>query len=119
MPAKKARKPIRRSPRLQVTLTPEGMAMLDRLAAATGQKKSTILSELMEMGMPALEATVKALELVREEPREAQRLMALFGAEAVGQLSQSQLELDAAVSKHLDGRTVAGRRARRARGPTG
>ena len=119
MTAKKPPRVIRRGPRVQVTLTPEGMALLDRFAKATGQAKATLLGELIEEALPALEATVKAIELVREQPREAQRLMTNFGAKAVGQLTQAQLELDDLVTKSIDGRTVKGRRVKgRARGPT-
>lgn len=118
MTKKQAKRPQRRSPRLQVTLTAEGMAMLERISAATGEKKSTLLSELLEMGMPALEQTIQAIELVRTQPREAQRLMTNFGANAIQQLTQAQLDLDVSVGKALDGRTVKGKRARRASGPT-
>jgi predicted DNA-binding protein len=80
MNAKKQPRVIRRGPRVQVTLSPEGMVLLERLAKATGEPKATLLGELIEEAMPALEATVKAIEMVREQPREAQRLLANFGA---------------------------------------
>ena len=116
---KKPKRVIRRSPRVQVTLTPEGMALLTRLAKATGQRKGTLLGELLEEAMPALELSAKALEIVRVQPREAQRLMSNFGAEAVAKLSQQQLAFDQEVTAKLDGRTVKARRQKgRARGPT-
>ena len=119
MTVKNKSRVIRRGPRVQVTLSPEGMALLERYSVATGEPKATLLGELLEESLPALEAMVKAIEIVREQPREAQRLMTNFGAEAVQMLMQQQLEFDAKVSG-IDGRTVKGKRAKkgRARGPT-
>jgi uncharacterized protein (DUF1778 family) len=120
MTKKKATKRvINRGPRLQVTLTPETMAVLERAARLTGQRKATMAGELIEAALPALQLVEQASLLAKVDPREAQRLISNFGASAMGDLSQHQLDFDAAVTKALDGRTVKGRRQqRRARGPT-
>lgn len=98
MKTPKKRVPIRRSPRIQVTLSQEAMHMLDRVAKATGQGKSTLVSELVDAALPALDTTISALEIVQQQPREAQRLMQNYANNALGQLAQVQLDLDTAIT---------------------
>jgi len=103
-------------PRMQITPSPELWALVERVHGLTGEPRSAIVSELLDEIAPAFQTMISALELVKTAPREAQQLMTNFGAQAVGNLMQQQLELD----KALDGRTVKGKRARRraASGPT-
>lgn len=105
---------VKRNPRVAVTLSPESLRLLDEISEALEQPKSALVAELVDAALPALQATVEALRVIKEQPREAQRLMANFGAQAVMELSQQQLELDAAI----DARTVKGKRARRRRDGT-
>lgn len=100
---------VKRNPRVAVTFSPESMRVLDQLSAALGQPKSALISELIDEALPALVAAVEALKVVKEQPREAQRLMTNFAAQASMELAQEQLAFDAA----LDGRTVKGKRRRK------
>lgn len=100
--------------RLQITPSPELWALLDTVSELTGESRAALVSQMLDEISPAFQTMVEALKLVKSAPREAQQLMQNFGANSVGQLMQAQLDLDAAI----DGRTVKGKRARGARGPT-
>jgi len=99
------RKP-NRNPRVQVTLSPEAMAVLEELATLSGQPKAAIVSELVDVALPAMSVTLDALRVVRRQPEEARKLLSQFAHQQTAHLAQAQLELDAA----LDARTVKGRR---------
>ena len=60
MPSMKGN-PVSRSPRVQVTLSPEVMAVLEEISEITGQGKGTLVSELMTEALPAIKATLDAL----------------------------------------------------------
>lgn len=109
MATKKAKAEPKR-PRLQITPSPELWRLIDLVHARTGQPKSGIVSELLDQAQPAVVMLLQALELAAEAPREAQRLLTNFSADAVGQLMQAQLDLDKAIT---DKRTVKGKRAKR------
>lgn len=102
-------KTVRRNPRVAITLTPEAIRVLDELAELLQQPKSSIVAELVDEALPALQTATQALRLAAEQPREAQRLIGNYAAKATMELSQQQLELDAAI----DARTVKGKRAKR------
>lgn len=108
------KKTVNRNPRVAVTLSPDAMALLDELAAVLKQPKAALVSELVDAALPALKATVDAMRVVQQQPREAQRLIANYAARATLELSQQQLELDEAI----DRRTVKGKRRRRDAGAT-
>ena len=100
--------------RLQITLSDEVWALVEEIHGLTGDSKSAVISEMLDMVAPALQTQVGALRVLQENPREAQRLVQNFANQAVGQLAQASLDLDAA----LDGRTVKGKRAKKG-GPRG
>lgn len=102
---------VNRNPRVAVTLTPEGMKVLDELAELLQQPKAAVVAELIDEALPALQTAIQALRIAAEQPREAQRLIGQYAAKATRELSQQQLDLDAAI----DARTVKGKRARRRR----
>lgn len=104
-----ARLPPNRNPRVYVTFSPETFALLVEVSEVTGTPKSALVSELMDAALPAVKTTLDALRVVKEQPREAQRLMSNFAAGASMELAQQQLELDAAI----DARTVKGRQKKR------
>jgi uncharacterized protein (DUF1778 family) len=104
-----ARPAPNRNPRVYVTFSPETYALLAEASALTGTPKSALVSELMDAALPAVKATLEALRVVNEQPREAQRLMSNFAAKASMDVAQQQLELDAAI----DARTMKGKRAKR------
>lgn len=70
------------------------MAALEEISSLTGQGKGTLVSELVTEALPALQAAVQALRVVKEAPREAQQLLTRFSTEATMKLAQSQLEFD-------------------------
>lgn len=89
--------------RVQVTLSEENWRLVERIAEKKGVGKATLLAEIYESVIPALDLTMKALELAEESPREAQRLVTNYGAEVVMQLQQEHLAFDEVVTKKLGG----------------
>ena len=100
--------------RLQVTLSPEVRALVEEVHQLTGTPRAAIVSEMLDEIAPVFQNTIHALRIVKEQPREAQRLIQNFANEAIGKATQAALDLDAA----MDGRTVKGQRARRRRDGT-
>ena len=98
--------------RLQITLSPEVRALVDEVHELTGTPRSAIISEMLDEIAPVFQNTIHALRIVKEQPREAQRLIQNFANEAIGKVTQAALDLDSA----MDARTVKGKRARRRRG---
>ena len=98
--------------RLQVTLSPEVRALVEEVHQLTGTPRAAIVSEMLDEIAPVFQNTIHALRIVKEQPREAQRLIQNFVNEAIGRATQATLDLDSAI----DGRTVKGKRARRRRG---
>ena len=108
-----ADKKIQRNMRVAVTLSPESLRLLNEISEVMGQPKAALVAELVDAALPAIQTTLQALKVAKEQPLEAQRLMSNYAAKATMELSQQQLELDAAI----DARTVKGRaRKRRASG---
>ena len=105
----KAKPNYKRSERVAVTFRKETLQVLNQLSFMTGNPKAALVSELVDAALPALVETVEALRIVKEQPKEAERLLARFGAEAVRDLMQSQLDLGETVDK----RTLEGKRAAR------
>lgn len=100
--------------RLQVTLSSEVRALVEEVHQLTGTPRAAIVSEMLDEIAPVFQNTIHALRIVKEQPREAQRLIQNFANEAIGKATQAALDLDAA----MDGRTVKGQRARRRRDGT-
>lgn len=96
-------------PRVQVTTTPEVIAALTALNGLTGKSQSLMVAELLQACLPALEMSIQALQVVKEQPREAERLMAAYTAQSIHDVTQEQLEF----SHALDGRTMKAKIARR------
>lgn len=94
------KKVVNRNPRVAVTFTPEAFDLLEELSQLLEQPKSSLVSELVTQALPALRNTVEAVRIAREQPREAQRLMADYAAKATQQLAEEQAALD---------QTIAGR----------
>lgn len=96
-------------------MSPEALRVLTELAELLEQPKSALVAELVDAALPALHTTVQAVKVAKEQPREAQRLVANFANDAIAKVAQAQLELDAAV----DARTVKGKRAKSGGGGRG
>lgn len=95
--------------RLQITLSDEVWELVNEVHALTGTPKAAVISEILDEVAPVFQNTIQALRIVKEQPREAQRLVQNMANSAIAKVSQASLDLDAA----LDGRTVKGQRARR------
>lgn len=75
--------------------------MVERVSDYLEQPKAAILAEMFEATLPALVNTVDALRLAKEGlPREAQRVITNFGAQAVIDLQQASLDFDAKLTEH-------------------
>lgn len=96
----------RRNERVAVTLSPESLATLTEISELLGRPKSALISDLVDQTLPAMVTTLNALRVVRDQPREAARLIKEFTASTVAKVGQAQLDFD----EHLDKRTVKGRR---------
>ena len=97
--------------RVLVTPSDEAWALIEEVHKLTGTPKAAIVSEILDEVAPVFQNTIHALRIVKEQPREAQRLIQNFANEAIGKAAQASLDLDAAI----DARTVKGKRARRRR----
>lgn len=97
-----------KSKRIQITPSPQVLALVDEVQKLNGQSKSAIISELLDQIAPVLQNMIEALKLLQEQPREAQRLMQNMANETVGMIAQASLDLDAA----MDSRTVQGKRSK-------
>ena len=97
--------------RVLVTPSDEVWALIDEVNELTGTPTAAIIAEILDWVAPVFRNQIEALRVVKEQPLEAQRLVARSANEALGKLAQAQLDLDDA----LDARTVKGQRARRRR----
>lgn len=73
--------------------------MVEEIAELTGTPKAAILSEIFDATLPSFVATIHALRVAKEQPREAQRLVQNFAASSVMQLQQAQLEMDDLITR--------------------
>lgn len=85
--------------RVQVTLSAEAWALVEEISGLTGDPKAKLLAEVFEAALPAIRSTMEALRIVKQQPREAQRLMQNFAAGALMEMSQAQLDLDKHISE--------------------
>lgn len=94
--------------RIQVTPSDEAWALIEEMHALTGIPRAAVISEILDEVTPVFQSQIQALRVLKESPREAQRIIQNFANEAVVKLAQVNLDLDAA----LDPRTVKGKRAK-------
>jgi hypothetical protein len=76
----------------------ESWALVEEIAELTRTPKAAILAEIFDATLPSFAATVSALRLAKEQPREAQRLVQNFASKSVMDAQQQSLELDAAIT---------------------
>lgn len=111
-------------PRMQVTPSETAYRLLAELSRLTGQAPATITRELLDEAVPALELALAALRDAKKRPERMQAAMARFSAKAINELTQAQLDLDAAMAKKPGRKPKAGkptkasavRKGRRGRG---
>jgi len=98
-----------RKPRIAITLSDEATHLVAEIAELTGSTKTSIVSELLDVALPAMQTMLEALRIVKEQPKEAERLLARHANAAALSVAQAQLEFH----EHIDGRTVRARRKKR------
>lgn len=80
--------------RVNLTLTPETVAVLDRLGAITGAGRATILREMIEEGAPQLAQMATALEHAHSHrPVDALKMLAQAVDSMTEQAGQMSLDI--------------------------
>lgn len=80
--------------RVNLTLTPETVMVLDRLGAITGAGRATILREMIEEGAPQLAQMATALEHAHSQrPADALKLLAQAVDSMTEQTGQMSLDI--------------------------
>ena len=85
--------------RIQVTPSPTVGPLLDAISKALGQSKASLIRELLDEAVPALQTTLEAIQMIKTRPLEAQAAMNRLAAQGMQQLAQAQLDLDTAIRK--------------------
>lgn len=86
-----------KTPRLNVTLSPEVRAALERLSVVSGIAASQFVAQVMQDSLPVLEAMIAAFEAAKRSPRQAADLMRGVVSGAMASAAQEQLRFDAHV----------------------
>lgn len=86
-------------PRMQVTPSETSYKLLRELSKLTGQAPATITRELLDEAVPALQLAVEAIRDVQKRPDRVQAAMGRFATKSIHDLTQAQLDLDAAMRK--------------------
>jgi hypothetical protein len=81
-----------KKPRLNVTLTPESRAALERLTEASGIAASQFVASIVHDSIPIIEATAKAMALAKSNPQRAAALMNEVISETQGEMDQVKLD---------------------------
>jgi predicted DNA-binding protein len=85
--------PDRLGVRVNLTLTPELVRTLDRIADRTGSGRATILREMLESALPTFVEMADALDLAAERKVDAFNVLAKTLDEVSGQASQLSLDI--------------------------
>jgi len=104
------------NPRLQVSLTPEHLTIIRRLAKHNRTPASKVVAEIIETAAPALSRVLETLDaLQHQSDRRKQELRSTLdkAEQKATQAAQEALEfLDDMTEKATDGRRAADRRTR-------
>lgn len=98
-------------PRMHVTPSETVYRLLQELSALTGDAPATVVRELLDEAVPALETAVAALQELKRRPEQAQAAMARLANTAIRDLTQAQLDLDTAMEKQRGRKPGKGREA--------
>lgn len=98
-------------PRMHVTPSETVHKLLQELSALTGDGMATIVRELLNEAVPALETAVFAIREVKRRPDQAQAAVARLATTAIRDLTQAQLDLDTAMQKRPGRKPGKGREA--------
>lgn len=86
-------------PRMHVTPSETAYRLLRELSVVTGRPPATMVRELLDEAVPALQAILEAHRMLKTRPQQAQQAMARLANAAIRDLSQVQLDLDTAMQK--------------------
>lgn len=86
-------------PRMHVTPSISVHALLGQLSRLTGKPPATIVRELLDEAIPALETSVEALQMLKDRPQAAMQAVDRMLDDAMRGATQARLELDKAMNK--------------------
>lgn len=81
------------SRRMQVTASEQAFSLLRELSKLTGKAPATIVREVLDEAVPALETSVEAFRSLRDRPEQSQAAVARFAAQAHAAIAQATLDL--------------------------
>ena len=82
--------------RLNVSLTPESRAALERFSASTGIAAAQLIRSIMHDAIPIIDAMTQAMSIAKTAPQEAADLMTSQLLSATAKATQASLDLDEA-----------------------
>lgn len=85
--------------RLNVSLTPESRASLERFSASTGMAAAQLIRSFMHDAIPVIDAMTEALSLAKTAPQQAADLMTAQLLSATSKAAQAKLDLDEAAKE--------------------
>lgn len=85
-------------PRMQVTPTRTSFLLLKEIERLTGKAPATITRELLDEAVPALEAAIEALSVLKQRPKQAMQAVDRMLDTAMQGATQARLELDKAMN---------------------
>jgi len=80
-------------PRMQVTPSESVYRLLSELSQLTGQGQATIVREILDEAVPALEMTVQAFRTIKERPEESKAAVLRMASQAHLSIAQATLDL--------------------------
>lgn len=96
-------------PRLNVSLTPESRASLERFSATTGIAAAQLIRSIMHDAIPVVDAMTEAMAIAKSAPQQAADLMTEQLLSVASRAAQSKFDLDEAVQdRKLRRRPVKG-----------
>lgn len=89
------KKPARtpQGPRVNLTLTDEAIAILDRIGTVTGTGRATILREFILEALPGLSEIARALEMAQAKNMDAFKVLAKTIDQTVSDSQQLSLDI--------------------------
>ena len=84
---------------MQVTPSETVYRLLAELSKLTGKPPASLVRELLDEAVPALEMTLEAFRTIKARPDEAQAAMLRMASQVQQTISQAQLDLDTAMQK--------------------
>ena len=90
-------------PRMQVTPSETVYRLLAAISKLTGKPPATLVREMLDEAIPALEMTLEAFQTIKARPEETQAALLRMAAQAHQTIQQATLDLDRAL-QHKPGR---------------